>query len=335
MPRLFVAAAAAALLVVAAASARADRAPDAAQIRAAAEQFDAGVIAYKQKDFEGAASRFEAADAAVPGAKTLRQAIRARMEAGQGARAATLAAQAIERYPADDATTKLANETIAKVAPLVQKLSISCASPCVLALGTRSVPGESNTRWTVYVDPGKTSLSASFFGNISSAPQDLTATAGKSSDLRFEPEEKKATAKAVIVPVPVPSAETPPDAPPIDVVPPKSSGIHPAAFIAGAVATLGLGGATIWSGLDARNNPGIDVVKAKCAGLGASCPEYIDGRKRQTRTNILIGATAGAGAITVVLGILTRWHGQKKAPAAEPTAAITDHGAVLGAVGTF
>jgi outer membrane protein assembly factor BamD (BamD/ComL family) len=127
MPRFFVAAAAAALLVVAAAPAFADKAPDAAQIRAAAEQFDAGVIAYKQKDFEGAASRFEAADAAVPGAKTLRQAIRARMEAGQGARAATLAAQAIERYPTDDATTKLAKETIAKVEPLVQKLSISCA----------------------------------------------------------------------------------------------------------------------------------------------------------------------------------------------------------------
>jgi hypothetical protein len=344
MPRFFVAAAAAALLVVAAAPARADKAPDAAQIRAAAEQFDAGVIAYKQKDFEGAASRFEAADAAVPGAKTLRQAIRARMEAGQGARAATLAAQAIERYPADDATTKLANDTIAKVAPLVQKLSISCASPCVLALGTRSVPGESNTRWTVFVDPGKTALSASFFGNMSSAPQEITAAAGKSSELRFEPEEKKAAPKAVIVPVPVPGsdaekpppgAETPPDAPPSDVVPPKSSGIHPAAFIVGTVATLGLGGATIWSGLDAKNNPGVDVVKAKCAGFGETCPEYVDGRKRQTRTNILIGATAGAGAITVVLAILTNWHGKKKAPAAEPTAVITDHGAVLGAVGTF
>lgn len=342
MPRLLVAAAASALLLVVAAPAFADKAPDAAQIRQAAEQFDAGVIAYKQKDFEGAASRFEAADAAVPGAKTLRQAIRARMEAGQGARAATLSAQAIERYPGDDATIKLAKDTLAKVEPLVHRVNISCASPCVLALGTRSVPGESNTRWTVYVDPGKTTISASFFGGSSSAPQEINATGGKSSNSRFEPEEKKATPKPVIVPIPVvdtpPSpGELPPETPPGDVAPKKSSGIHPAAFIVGGVATLGLGGVTIWSGLDAKNNPGVAAVKAQCAGQGETCPAYVEGRKKQTRTNIFIGATAGTAAVTVVLAILTNWHGNKKVPGptAEPTASITDHGAVLGAVGTF
>jgi hypothetical protein len=47
----------------------------------AAAEFDAGVSAYKHKDYEVAASHFEAADAAVPSAKTLRQAIRARSEA--------------------------------------------------------------------------------------------------------------------------------------------------------------------------------------------------------------------------------------------------------------
>ena len=342
MPRFLVAAAASALLVVAATPAFADKAPDAAQIRQAAEQFDAGVIAYKQKDFEGAASRFEAADAAVPGAKALRQAIRARMEAGQGARAATLSAQAIERYPGDDVTVKLAKDTIDKVAPLVQKLNISCASPCVLALGTRSVPGESNTRWTVFVDPGKINVGASFFGGSSSAPQEINAVAGKSSDFRFEPEEKKTTPKPVVVPVPgsdkpSPVVDTPPDLPPTDTVPTKSSGIHPAAFIVAGVATLGLGGVTIWSGLDAKNNPGVDAVKAQCVGLGETCPAYVEGRKKQVRTNIFIGATAGTAAVTVVLAILTNWHGKKKVsgPAAEPTAAITDHGAVLGAVGTF
>ncbi len=342
MPRFFVAAAASALLVVAAAPAFAEKTPDAAQIRQAAEQFDAGVIAYKQRDFEGAASRFEAADAAVPGPKSLRQAIRARLEAGHGARAATLAAQAIERYPGDEPTIKLAKETIAKVEPTVQKLNISCASPCVLALGTRSVPGESNTRWTVYVDPGKTAIGASFFGGSSSAPQELTATAGKSSDFRFEPEERKATPKPTIVPIPgsdkAPAVvDAPPETPSGDVVPKKSSGIHPAAFIAAGVATLGLGGVTVWSGLDTKNNPGVDAVKAQCAGQGETCPAYQEGRKKQTRTNIFIGATAGVGAITVVLAILTNWRGNKKAPGptAEPTASITDHGAVLGAVGTF
>ena len=343
MPRFLVVAAVSALLLGAATPAFADKAPDAAQMRQAAEQFDAGVIAYKLKDFEGAAARFEAADAAVPGAKTLRQALRARMEAGQGARAATLAAQALDRYPGDDATVKLAKDTIEKVAPLVQKLNISCASPCVLALGASSVPGESSTRWVVFVDPGKIRVGASFFGGASSAPQEITATAGKTSEFRFEPEEKKAATKPVVV-VPVPDADSPsvaddasPEIPPSDTVPKKSSGIHPAAFIVAGVATLGLGGVTIWSGLDTKNNPGADVVKARCVGLGETCPEYLEGRKKQARTNIFIGATAGTAAITVVLAILTNWHGNKRAPApaAEPTASITDHGAVLGAVGTF
>lgn len=59
---------------------------DAARVRAAAEQFDAGVTAFKARDYEGAASHFEAADAAVASPKALRQAIRARVEAGQGSR---------------------------------------------------------------------------------------------------------------------------------------------------------------------------------------------------------------------------------------------------------
>jgi hypothetical protein len=205
----------------------------------------------------------------------------------------------------------------------------------VLALGTRSVPGEPNTRWTVYVDPGKTAIGASFVSG-SSDSREISAEAGKSSEVRFEP----AAVKPVIVPSSEkasPTVAPPPETPSRDVLPKTSSGIHPAAFIAGAVVTAGLGGVTIWSGIDTRNNPGVDAVKAQCAGQGETCPAYQEGRKRQTRTNIFIGATAGAGAITVVLAILTNWRGNKKpsGPTAEPTALITDHGAVLGAVGTF
>src|ERR1700735_3870523 len=83
-----------------------DGKPDATHLQKAAEAFDAGVTAYKAHDYEGAAAHFEAADAAVASAKALRQAITAGAEAGQGARAATLAALAIVRYPGDDATEK-------------------------------------------------------------------------------------------------------------------------------------------------------------------------------------------------------------------------------------
>jgi hypothetical protein len=346
MSRSAVATALAALVLLAAAPALADKVPDAAQVRAAAEHFDAGASAFKARSFEDAASHFEAADAAVPTAKTLRAAIRARNEAGQGSRAATLAAQALERYPGDEATVKLAKDTIAQVEPLVQTLKISCASPCVLAFGTHSVPGEANTRWTVYLDPGKVTFAASFFGGAS-AQHEVNAVAGASRELRFEPQEapsKKPATPAVVTPAPVKSAapekgelppaeppETPPDQPP-------SKGLHPAFFFAGLAATAGVGGVTIWSAVDTATNPGPDYVKQVCAGQGESCPEYQTGRSKQLRTNILIGATAGTAAVSLVLAIFTNWHGSPKAKAQRsilPLASIEARGAGIGAMGTF
>ncbi|HVY49667.1 MAG TPA: hypothetical protein VHB21_27425, partial [Minicystis sp.] len=221
--------------------ARADKPPDAAKVKTAADQFDAGVAALKQRDYEAAASRFEAADAAVPSAVALRQAMKARAEAGQGSRAATLAAQALTRYPNDTPTYKLARDTLEKLAPLLERVNVSCASPCVLAVGTRAVPGEANTRWTVYLDPGRATLSASFFGGAGDAHKDLDAKAGKAIDVRFEPEDKSGPAAppAAAGPAP-PAAETPPadasaGADQADHPADKPKGISKAFFIGGAV----------------------------------------------------------------------------------------------------
>lgn len=287
--------------------------PDAARVRTAAEQFDAGVAAFKAKDFDTAASHFEAADAAVATPKALRQAIRARMEAGQTSRAATLAALALDRYGSDEATAKLSRETMEKLGPKLQKVNVSCVSPCVLAIGVRSVPGEAATRWTVYLDPGKETLSASFFGGVSSAAREITGKAGGSVDVRFEPEEKKA-APAVVVPVPSappPRTDTPPEPPKEE---PAPKGISPAFFGVALAVTAGLGGTTIWSGIDTINNPGAEAVKKACQTNSPDCQTLNDqGVAHQRRTNILIGATAGAGAVTIILAIFTRWRSPKKA----------------------
>src|SRR5579871_2382299 len=88
--RVVVVALFASLLAAAPASAE-----DASRVRTASKEFDAGVTAFRQKDFERAAAHFEAAHAAVPSPTALRQAIRARTEAGQGSQAATLAALAL------------------------------------------------------------------------------------------------------------------------------------------------------------------------------------------------------------------------------------------------
>jgi hypothetical protein len=337
MPRAALAAVLAAL-ALASAPALADgprKPPDAARVRTAAEQYDAGVAAFKAHDFERAASHFEAADAAVPSAAALRQAIRARAEAGQKSRAATLAALALDRYGRDDTTVKLAREALAKLGPELLRVNVSCVSPCVLAVGTRSVPGDPATRWTVYLHPGKEPLSASFLGGVGSASREIDGKAGASIDVRFDPEEpKKPSTVAPVIPATPPKSDPPKDEPP----PPAARGISPAFFGVGLAITAGLGATTIWSGIDTINNPGTDAVKQACQTNSPSCQTLNEqGIAHQRRTNILIGATAGAGAVTVLLAVFTRWRSPKKAAQASwtPSAIITDRGAALGAAGSF
>ncbi len=327
----------------------ADDAPDAAKVKRAADEFDLGVQSFKSKNYDEAAQHFEVADEAVPGAKTLRLAMRARSEAGQGSRAATLAAQALERYADDAETAKLAKETIAKFEPSLHKVQVSCASPCLLAVGTRAMHGSSTTRWVLYVDPGKTTINASFFGNASAKPQSLTATAGGRTELRFEPTEVPKpvpTASATVSANPTGTATSSNEIPPDMTGAPTSTGpeedapkkgIHPAFFITGLVLTAGAGGVLAWSGVDTLQNPGVDAVRKACAGKGPECPEYKLGLDSQLRTNVLIGATAGVGAVTVLLAIFTRWGGGKPVPqtAVLPTATVLDRGATFGITGVL
>src|ERR1051325_5385040 len=75
--------------------------PDADRLKAAADEFDSGRRAFKIKDFENSAIHFENADRDAPSPEALQSAIRARKEAGHTARASTLAALALSRYPND------------------------------------------------------------------------------------------------------------------------------------------------------------------------------------------------------------------------------------------
>lgn len=337
-----------ALSLTAVLPAAADDAVDPAKVKRAAEEFDLGVATFKAKQFDEAAQHFEAADDAVPGLKTLRLAIRARSEAGQGSRAATLAAQALERYPDDADTLKLAKETLEKFEASLHKVKVSCASPCLLAVGTRTVHGARATRWIVYLDPGKSSVNASFLGDTSAKPRAIDAVAGGASDLRFEPPEPVkpvATAPTATTTAGAPPAPTATGAPTSELPPPgggpdqpkPAKGIHPAFFGVSLALTAGAGGVLVWSGLDTLQNPGPDKVRQACAGKGPDCPEYKLGLDSQLRTNILIGATAGTGALTVLLAVFTRWSGADPAKKTSllPTVAVLDRGAAFGVTGAL
>lgn len=303
--------------------------PDPAKLKAASESFALGAAAYDAGKFAEAAPHFEAADASAPSPKALRLAIRSREQAGQLARAATLAALALDRHTDDADLSKVAKAAIEAAQPKTYKVAVSCASPCLLAAGEKIVHGEARTRWTLFLDPGPSTIGASFLGNVAATDQKVVAVAGKSTSIRFEPPvDKPPTDKPPVDKPPVDKPPPPSDEPPVDEPPvggdepPPAEGrgnwrIHPAGFIVGLVVTAGLGGTTIWSGIDTVNNPGEDRIREECAGLGETCPLYEEAQSKELRTNALIGATAGAAAITVVLAIVTNWGGSEESAEAE------------------
>jgi hypothetical protein len=325
-----------------------DAKPDPAHLRAAAEHFDAGVSALRKKDYERAAAQFEAADASVPGPQALKQAIKARNQAGQGSQAATLAALALDRYAGDAVIEKLARQTLEQLEPLLSKVKVSCAAPCELAVGDRAVPGVAVKRRVIYLDPGHATITVTFPGKDAPPPREVDAQAGKSLDLRFEPKKKAEPPPEPPAPTPAPDAAGPSksEAPPEDAKaepkpedegsPPPRKGLHPAFFGVGLATTAALGIATIWSGVDTQNNPGVSAVRAACQGQGTSCPLYQEGVSKQNRTNALLGSTLGFAGATVVVAIFTRWKGAPSAVApVAPSALVVDRGAGLGAAGAF
>jgi hypothetical protein len=313
-------------------------AEDAELVGKAAAAFDDGSRAYREGNFELAASHFEAADAAVPSARALRMAMRARDEANQPDRAATLAELALWRYPKDEATRKLAKKIVADHRAELHRLDISCVAPCVLAVarsevGARAVPGGAAKRWRIYLLPGDASIGASFVGGAGSEEQVISARAGGSNALSFLPKGGVALPEPAPPPDPRRSPDPRRDAPEPgpkpaaggEAVDDDSSFIEsPAVFVIGLVATAGLGGVLVWSGVDTLQSPGQDAVREGCAGQGSDCELYQQGLDKQLRTNILIGATAGMGVITAIIGIfVTDWGGGESETAlvVDPTGA--------------
>lgn len=328
--------------------------PDAAKIREAAQAFDAGTLAQDEGRYEDAAAKFEAADELAPSAAALRAALRARMKAGQGDRAATLAAQAQRRYPDDPKLAKLAGEAIARYESGLHAVEVTCSRECVLACNGRAVPGPPSKQWVVYAEPGKAALSASFPDGAGADSQVLSTKAGGRNSVHFMPETKgepegkpdKSAAPAPTSAAASSPGELPPEQEPTQ--PPAaddeggSSGWSPAVFVVGLGATLVFGGVTIWSGVDTLNDPGTDTVREACRGLGEGCPEYQLGLEKETRTNALIGVTAGLGVLTAVVGLfLTDWGGdddaqpESGATAFVPIRLAPARDGTLGLTGTF
>ena len=336
MRRLVVLASTCATLAASAVSPRAyaEEPPSADRLKSAAEEYDRGRRAFLADDFEGAAVHFEAAFRDAPRAETVRLAIRARRKAKQLGRAATLAAIAQQRYPNDPPTAQIAKETLDEGAPALNEYNVDCNADCAIAADGRVVSQSDAQRHRIFLDPGPHELGVSF--KTGGVARHIDARRGGKDTLAFEAPPAPVTAAPPAGPV-VAGPVTP------EKPPPSTKPLGPVVFFVALGVTAAVGAGTIASGIDAKNNPGIDAVRRACAGKDESCPAYQDGKSAELRTNVLLGVTVGAAAITGVIGLFfTQWS--SSGPRVDKTgltrgvrfgAAPMPGGGSLGAVGTF
>ena len=324
-----------------------------AQVHAAADAFDRGRESYKSGDMVAAAESFEQADSRAGSPIALEYAIRARDKAGQQDRAATLSALAKKRYPGETALETLADEVLARARGQTYELSIECSEPCELVIDGKLVHGKSDLDRVVFLSAGSHLLRAGF-SDARSGSKTVEATAGEQGQIHFDAPAETPAAEGVEEDAASESEVSPESAirpvPVVAAAPRESSGWSPAVFWVATGVTVALGAVTLWSGLDTVKNPGEDKVREACQNDRPDCRTlYDDGRRRQTRTNVLLGVTAGVGLATMLVGAVgTDWNdespasevgaGRSKKKSARSGIApwfLVGDGALVGAEGRF
>jgi hypothetical protein len=358
-PLVRVAALALGTLSASAVSAQVD-APSADAIRQAAEAFDRGREAYKAEEHAEAAEHFETADRHAASNKAVEFAIRSRRKAGQRDRAATLAELAIRRYPQDARLKALADEVLAETAGALHRVVVTCEPACELVVDSSLVHGRPATERVIYVEPGEHQVSASWAKHESVAKVVVGREGGKSelSFTRSAPESDE-------LPPPTPLADGlvddhddwddfGEDKPAGDqgVTQPAGGGLPTAVFWSGVGLTAVGIGASTWSYIDARNNPGEEKIREDCilsdgTSLGKECKTWKQAKLNELRTNIILGSTVAVGVATLIIGAAaTDWgpeepgavSGQhdagRNSPSVQPWVEV-GRGLVVGAVGRF
>lgn len=323
--------------------------PNADRIRSAADEFDAGRRAFNDGKYDEAAVHFENAFHDAPAPAALRNAIASRQQAGHLSRAAVLAALALSKYPGDAATKDIATTALGEAAPKLYKVSLACAPACSVASNGKVMSLEDAMRIVFYLDPGEHEVVIGWSDDRARVVR-VHATAGGATELNLDAPPPKPSAPAGTAAAGVGTV----DGPPLVVEAPSRKPFGPWLFVVGSVLTVGAGIATVASGVDTLNNPGTGKVTAGCVGLGESCALYQQGLASQTRTNVLVGVTAGVGALTAVVGLfLTQWSSpagpsaRASSPAAasgsilsrrgwvRPTFSVAPSGGAVGLAGAF
>jgi hypothetical protein len=318
--------------------------PDAERLKIAAEEFDAGRRAFKVKDFENAAVHFENADRDAPSPEALQSAMRARKEAGQIARAATLGAWGMVRHPNDKPFNDYAKQLLVEADKTLHRVNIGCQPDCTVVVDNKVMPFPESAGATVYLEPGPHAVVATWSNNRH-RNADVNAVPGGNSKLVFNAasSDKNASTDTPSGSHDPAAATTEPQAD-RGADDDKKAGLPPLVFFIGLGTTAVLGGALTWSGIHTLNNPGTDRVQEVCATQGNTSPACQDilaeGKANETRTNVLIGVTSVVAVTTGVIALFfTNWGGdspqtEKKEARILPVVGV-NNGVTIGAVGRF
>jgi tetratricopeptide (TPR) repeat protein len=293
------------------------RAQDARQRQAAAEAYDQGTAAYLAGDYEKAAEWFETANRLAPAAPALIQAARSAQQAGQPARAATLALRLTTEYASEPAAVEFGEGILQQFAGQLLRIDVVCEGCTLDVNGTLQ-------EWKSFFVPADEAhvVTASF----------------ETGDRRAEVGGQPGEVKTLEFEAPPPQATT---------EDPSSSGqasgsswagttsdrdkkpLPPVVTFVGIGLTVALAAGSIVSGLDANAgadgwedavaeyDDNCDPVMPKmdamaCDALYDAAREELEaGEGKETRTNVLWIATGVVGVATAAIALfLTDWKGE-------------------------
>lgn len=229
--------------------------------------YDRGAAAFESGDFETAVRELTAADELVPSPTALAMALRSALRGDFPIASLELADRA-ERTT-DPEVTSLAQEARRRYASRAGRLRVRCQGECTLAVDGRPLePGK--RQWLM---PGSHELRA----DLGDEPERILhpkISAGDLTDMDLAPKP--------VAPKPMPKRE---------------HGLSPTWFWVGVGVTTVAAGATVWSGLDTNRRYDDFATTRTDPSLRD------DGRAAETRTNVLLGVTAGAAIATAALGL--------------------------------
>lgn len=252
----------------------------------AARDFGEGQKAFLAKDFRRAAALFESAYQLAPHHASLWNAARAWQRADETAKAANCYLRYLQEAPAEARDRDNANAALNELGAKLGRLEVHAPGADQVKLDAAAIANEA----VIYVIPGDHLFESTWKGKAARLVKTVAAGETLSVSLVAPPSEAEP-----------PLADPPPTAPPADT---SRSGLSPVFVYVGAGVTAALGGVTLWSGFDT-------LSQRRKFDDDPSETNLDDGRSKQLRTNVLIGATAGAAMITGALAIfLVDWSGR-------------------------